>query len=126
MARLDILHAHALPVEQIAKSLCAVTLVDALTLALLGEVEHVLGKLVDTVVNTLQSAVNNVDAVILSVLDQLLHVATEARQVGGDRWHTHDCALSGCVAPGFVVRAEDTHVGATDEVVVVDGQHRVG
>ena len=126
MARLDVLHAHALPVEQIAKSLCAVTLVDALTLALLCEVEHVLGKLVDAVVDTLQSTVDNVDAVVLSILNQLLHVATEAGQVGGDRWHTHDSALGGSVTPGFVVRAEDTHVGATNEVVVIDGKHGVG
>ena len=84
MARLDVLHAHALPVEQIAKSLCAVTLVDTLTLTLLCEVEHEFGKLVDTVVDTLQSAIDNVDTIILSILNQLLHVATEAGQVGGD------------------------------------------
>ena len=90
------------------------------------EIEHELGQLVDAVINTLQSAVDNVDAVVLSVLNQLLHVATESRKVGGDRRHTHDGALGRSVTPGFVVRAEDTHVCATNEVVVVDGKDGVG
>lgn len=126
MARLHILHSHALPVKQIAKSLSAVTLVDTLALALLGEVEHELCELVDTVVDTLQTAIDNVNTVILGVLNQLLHVATETRQVGGDGRHTHHSALSGSVAPRFVVGGEDTHVGTTNEVIVVDREYRVG
>ena len=90
------------------------------------EIKHELGQLVDTVVDALQSAVDDVDAVVLGVLDQLLHVAAESRKVGGDRRHTHDGALGGSVTPGFVVRAEDTHVRTTNEVIVVDGKDRVG
>lgn len=126
MPRLDVLHSHALPVEEVAKSLRAVTLVDTLALALAGEVEHILGQLVDAVVDALEPAIHDVDAVVLRVLDQFLHVAAETRQVGGDRRHTHDCALGGCVAPGFVVGAEDAHMRATDEVVVVYGKDGVG
>jgi hypothetical protein len=126
LTRLHVLHSHALPVEQITKSLGAVTLVDALALALLGEVEHEFCELVDTVVNALETAIDDVDTVILGVLNQFLHVAAETRQVGCDGWHTHDGALCGGVTPRFVVRAENTHVGTTDKVVVVDRKYRVG
>lgn len=78
MASFDVLHSHALPVEQVAKSLGAVTLVDALAFALLGEVKHVVGELVDAVVDSLQSAVDNVDTVVLGILDKLLHVAAKS------------------------------------------------
>ena len=45
---------------------------------------HELRELVDTIVYTLHSAVDNVDAVVAGIFDQLFHVAAEARQVGGD------------------------------------------
>lgn len=49
----------------------------------LGEPEHVLGQLLDGVLNGLGAAVNNVNAVISRVLNLLLHVAPKASQIGG-------------------------------------------
>lgn len=126
LSRLDVLHSHALPVEEIAESLGAVSLVDALTLALAGEIEHVLGQLVDAVVNTLESAVDDVNAVVGGVLDQLLHVASKSGQVGRDGWHAHYGTLGWSVAPRLIVGAENAHVRSTYEVVVVYREHRVG
>lgn len=126
LAGLDVLHAHALPVEQVAEALGAVALVDALAAALAAKVVHVAGELVDRVVDALGAAVDNVDAVVARVLDELLHVAAEAGEVGGDAGDAHDGALGGGVAPGLVVGRKDAEVAAADKVVVVEGQDGVG
>lgn len=119
LSGLDVLHAHALPVEEIAQALGTVTLVDTLASALGGELVHVFGELVHTVIDTLHPSVDNVDTVILRVLNQLLHVATESGKVSGDGWDTHDGTFGGSVTPWFVVGSKDTQVGTTDEIVVI-------
>lgn len=119
LACFDVFHAHSLPVEQVAETLGSVALVDTLSLALLGEIKHVVDKLVDRVINALHTTVHNIDAVVGSVLNQLFHVATETRQVGRDARYTHHGALGGSVAPWLVVRREDAQMGTADEVVIV-------
>lgn len=126
LSSLDVLHPHPLPIEQIAEALRAVALVDALAARFGGELGHEVRELVDGVVDAFGAAVDDVDAVVGGVLDQLLHVAAEARQVRRDGRHAHDGALGGGVAPGLVVGREDAEVGAAHELVVVEGQHRVG
>lgn len=126
MSRFDVLHPHALPIQQVGEALGAVTLVDALALGFGGEVEHEGGELVDAVVNALGAAVDDVDAVVGGVFDELFHVAAKAGEVGRDGGDAHDGAFGGCVPPGFVVRAEDAQVRAAHEVVVVEWQDGVG
>lgn len=103
LSSLDVLHAHSLPVEKIAQTLGTVSLVDALTTTLSAKVKHVRGELINRVVDALGTAVYNVDTVIARVLDELLHVASETRQVGGDAGNTHDGTLGRSVSPGLVV-----------------------
>jgi hypothetical protein len=125
LSRLDILQAHALPVKEIAETLGSVSLVDALSLALLGEIEHVVHKLINRVIDTLHPSVDNVDTVVGGILNQLLHVAAETRQVRSDTGHTHNSALSRSVTPRLVVGGENTEMGSADEVVVVEGKNWV-
>ena len=82
--------------------------------------------MVDGVVHAFKSAVDDVDAVVGGVLDQLLHVAPEPGQVRGDAGDTHDGALGRGVPPRLVVRREHAQVRPADKVVVVQRQHRVG
>lgn len=89
----NILHSHSLPVKKIAESLSSVTLIDTLPPCLACEIKHVFRKLVDAVIDTLSSAVDDVDTVIRCVFDQFLHVASKPREIGGDRWNTHDRAF---------------------------------
>lgn len=98
LAGLDVFHAHALPVEKVAEPFCSVTLVDSLSPALHRKVIHVVSKLVHAVVDTLGTAVDDVDTVVRGVLDELLHVATEPGKIGCDGRNTHDGALCGGVA----------------------------
>jgi len=122
---LDVLHSHTLPIEKIAQTLGTVALIDTLTPALADKLEHVLGQLVHTVVDTLHPTIDNVDAIVLSIFNQLFHVAAESREVGGDGRNTHDGTLCGSVTPRLVVRGEDTHVGTADKVVVVHWEYWV-
>lgn len=125
LASLDIFHAHTLPVKEVAQTLRPVALVDALATALLCKVKHARGKLVDRVVHTLVTAVDDVDTIIARVLNQLLHVAAKTGKVGCDAGHTHHGAFGWRVAPWLVVRRKDTQVCATHKVVVVKREHRV-
>lgn len=126
MACLDVFHAHALPVEEVGETLGTVTLVDALAAGLLRKVEHVVGELIDGLVDGLHATVDDVDAVVGRVLNQLLHVAAEAGKVGGDAGYAHDGTLGGGVAPWLVVGGKDTEMGSADKVVVVEGKDGVG
>lgn len=83
-------------------------------------------ELVDGVVDALGAAVDDVDSVVGGVLDEFLHVAAEAREVGGDGRYAHDCAFGGCVAPWLVVGGEDAEMGAAHELVVVEWEDGVG
>lgn len=105
LPRLNILHSHSLPIKKIAESLSSVTLVDTLPPCLGCEIKHVFRKLVDAVIDTFSSAVDDVDTVIRCVLDQFLHVAPKSREIGGDRWNTHDRAFCRSVTL-FCVRTE--------------------
>lgn len=79
MSGLDVLQAHALPIKEIRESLGSVTLVNSLTTGFDGEIVHVGCELVNTLVNTLHSAVDDIDTIIGTVLDEFLHVAAESR-----------------------------------------------
>lgn len=81
--------------------------------------------MVDGVVDPLGAAVDDVDTVVGGVLDELLHVASESREVGRDGRHAHDRAFRGCVAPRLVVGWEDTEMRTAHELVVVERQDRV-
>ena len=126
MAGLDVLHAHALPVQEIAQTLGSVSLVDTLSAALLGKLKHVLSKLVDRVIDALGATVHDIDTVVARVLNELLHVAAKSRKVGGDAWYTHNRAFCRSVTPRLIVRREDTQMGAAHKVIVVKRQHGVG
>lgn len=125
MPSLDVLHAHSLPVQEIAQAFRAVSLVNSLPTALLAEVEHERRQLVDRVIDTLGAAVHNVDSVVARVLNKLLHVASESREVSGDARHAHDGALSGSVSPGLIVGSENAQMATSDEIIVVEGKNRV-
>ncbi|KAH6611194.1 hypothetical protein Trco_001214 [Trichoderma cornu-damae] len=113
-------------VEQVAEALGAVSLVDALTSALAAVVKHEGAQLVDGILDPLHPPVHNVDAVVAGVFNQLLHVAPEAGEVGGDARHTHDRAFGWSVAPWLVIRREDAQVAAAHKVIIVQRQHGVG
>ncbi|KAL8419057.1 hypothetical protein RB594_002311 [Gaeumannomyces avenae] len=113
-------------VEQVTEPLRPVALVDALATALLAELHHAGRQLVHRVVHALGPAIYNVDAVVARVLNQLLHVAAKARQVGRDAGHTHDGALGRRVSPRLIVGRKDAQMRAAHKVVVVQRQHRVG
>ena len=106
LARLDVFEAHTLPVQQVQQPLGTVTLVDPLTTVLIGKIKHVVGQLVDQLVDSLHSTVNNVDTVVAGVLNKVFHVAPEPRQVGGDRGDPHHRTLGGGVTPRLIVRRE--------------------
>lgn len=67
------------PVQQIAQSLGTITLDDTLTTAHFGEIEHIGGQLIDTIIQTNVSSINDVDAIRFWISDMLLHEATETR-----------------------------------------------
>lgn len=52
-------------------------------------------ELVARVLDALHPSVDDVDTVVLRVFDELVHEATETRQVGRDGRDTHDGALGG-------------------------------
>ena len=126
LSRLDILHPHPLPIQQIAQPLRAIALIDALPAGLGREIEHEAGELVDGIVDALGASIDDVDAVVGRILDQFFHVAAEAREVRGDAGHAHDRAFGGGVSPRLVVGGEDAEMGAADEIVVVEGEDGVG
>ena len=72
LPRLGVLEAHPLPVEKVAEALGAVALVDALATGLLAELHHLVRELIDRVLDRLCAAVDDVDAVVFRVLDELL------------------------------------------------------
>jgi len=122
----DVLETHALPVKKVTQTLSPVALVDTLTAALLRELKHVLGKLIDRIFDTLGTTIDDVDAIVARILDQLFHVAAETRKVGGDAGNTHDSAFSRCVAPRLIVGREDAEVSTADKVVIIERQDRAG
>lgn len=126
LACLDVLHTHSLPIQEIAQTLGSVSLVDALSAALLGKFKHVLSKLVDRVIDSLGATIHDIDTVVARVLNEFLHVAAESREVGGDAWYTHHSAFCRSVAPRLVVRSEDAQMGAAHKVIVIERQHGVG
>lgn len=126
LSGLDVLHTHSLPVEKIAQTLSSVSLVDTLTTALGAEIEHERCKLVDRVIDTLCSAVHNVDTIVARVLNKLLHVASETRKVGGNAGNTHNRTLGRGITPRLVVRGKDTQMATSHEIIVVQGKDRVG
>ena len=81
LARLRVLNPEVLPVEKRGEALDAVPLVDALPPRLLGEREHVVGKLVHGVLDGLRATVDDVDSLVLRALDEVLDEAAEAGQV---------------------------------------------
>ncbi len=126
LPRLDVLHPHPLPVQQVAQPLGPIPLVDALPLALRREVEHAVGQLIHRIVHAALTAVHDVDAVIGRIGDQLLHVASEARQVRRDARDAHDRALGRRVPPGLVIRGEHPQMRAPHEVVIIQRQDGIG
>lgn len=103
MSRFHVLEAHSLPVQKVGQSLTSISLVDSLPSGLLGEVEHDVRELIQTLVDRLHSTVDDVDTIIGWVLDEILHITTESGKVGGDGWNSHDGTFGRCVTPGLVV-----------------------
>jgi hypothetical protein len=126
LTRLDVLKTHTLPVQEIRKSLSAVTLIDALTPSLAGKFKHVIGELVNGLVDTLHPTVDNVNTIVGRVLNQLLHVATETGKIGCDRWNTHDSTFCWRVTPWLIVGSENSQMRATNKVVVIQWEDWVG
>ena len=54
------------------------------------------------------------------------HEAAESGQVGRDAGYAHDGALCRRVAPRLVVGGEHSHVAATDKLVILQAEQRVG
>lgn len=110
------------PIQHIAQTFCAISLYNTLATAHFGKIEHIVGQLVDTVVQTNVSTVHNVDAVGRGIGNLLLHKTTEARQIGGDTWNAHNGTFGRCIAPWFIVGWEDAQVTATHEFFVVQAE----
>lgn len=100
------------PIQQVAKTFSSVALNDALATVELREVEHVLCKLLNGVLESYEPTVDDVDAVGLRIGDVFLHEAPETGKVGGDARNAHHSALGGRVAPRLVVRWENAWNGA--------------
>ena len=77
------------------------------------------GELGDGVFDRLRTTVDDVATFVLRTFDEVLHEATETREIGGDRGDTHYCALSGSVTPRFVVTWENTQMTSTNEFFIV-------
>ena len=101
-------------------------MVDALTSGFGCEVEHVGRELVDGLVYTFHASIDNVDTIVGGVLDQFFHVASKTRKIGRYAGNAHHCAFCGGVAPGLVIRCEDSQVSASHEFVVVHWQDGIG
>jgi len=122
LTTLAILDAEILPVEQRREALDAIALVDALPARLGAEAEHVRCELVDGVFDGLGAPVDDVAAFVFGSLDEVLHEAAEAGEVGGYAGDAHNSTFGGCVSPGFVVTREDAEMCSSDKLFIVEAQ----
>ena len=83
------------------------------------------GELGDGVFYRLRTTVDDVATLVLRTFDEVLHEATETREVGGDRGDTHYGTFSGSVTPRFVVTRENTQMASTNELFIVQTKNRV-
>lgn len=114
------------PVQQIAQTLCAITLDNALAPSHLGKIKHVMRQLIDAVLQSNVASVHNVNSVRLGIGNLLLHEATESRQIGRDAGNAHHGALGRRVAPRFVVRGEHAQMATTHKLFIVQTEQRIG
>lgn len=91
------------PIQKITESFSSVALNDTLTTIQLGEVEHVLSELLNGILQSDESSIDDINSVRLRIGYVLVHEATKARQVCRDARNSHDCAFSWCVAPWLVI-----------------------
>lgn len=125
--KIDISHnAEISPIEKIAKTFRAISLYDTLTTTEPREIEHVLGKLLNTGLETDVTSVDDIDAVAHRVRYVFLHEASEPGQVGGDAWNAHDSALGRRVSPRLVIGRKNAQMAASDEFLVVEAEQRIG
>ena len=76
--------------------------------------------------STLESSVNDVDAVGLWFMHMFFHEASESTEIRRDVRDAHHRALGRCVAPRFVIGREDAQMATTDEFFVIQRDQRTG
>lgn len=84
LSSLHILKTQDFPIEEGTETFRTITLVDSLTSCFLGELEHLIGQLIDTFVDGFHASVHDVDTVVVGMFDEFFHVTSEAGKIGGD------------------------------------------
>jgi|ERR1700737_1918537 len=84
LSSLDVFETQDLPVQEGTESFRTITLIDSLSSRLLGELEHLIGQLVDAFVDRLHASIHDVDSVIVGMLDEFFHVTSKTREIGSD------------------------------------------
>lgn len=107
------------PIQHIAQPFGTISLNDTLASAHLGKIKHIVCELINAVLQSDVTPVDNVNAIRLWIGDLLLHETSKTRQICGNAWDTHDGTFGRCVTPWFIVRWEYTQMATANELLVV-------